>query len=187
MDALEVDRAHMVGRSMGGYIAQEIAIRHPARVNRLVLESTAPVSSTRNKLLFSHLLKLREQGLGISDLFKNFLFWMNPPHIMNDQKVFEQTIEKILSDPYLQSLEGFRNQVKAILEHDTLEQLNLIQSPTLVVCGKEDILITNKEAEALTASIPNAKINIIDGSGHDIHDDQAERFNQVVLEFLEGA
>ncbi len=186
MDALKVDRAHLVGRSMGGYIAQQMAISHPARVNRLVLESTAPVSSTRNKLLLSHLLQLREQGLALSDLFKDFLFWMNPPLVMDDPEVFEQTIKEILSDPYLQSLEGFRNQVQAILEHDTRDQLHRIQSPTLVVCGKEDILITNREAEALIRGIPNSKIIIIEGSGHDIHADQAERFNQEVVEFLKG-
>lgn len=186
MDALQVDRAHLVGRSMGGYIAQQVAISHPARVNRLVLESTAPVSSTRNNLLLSHLLQLREQGLGMRELLKNFLFWMNPPLVINDPKAFEQTIEEILSDPYFQSLEGFRNQVNAILEYDARKHLNRIQSPTLVVCGKEDILITNNQAEALILGIPNAKIIIIDGSGHDIHADQAERFNEVVLAFLKG-
>jgi len=62
MDHLGIAGADVLGRSMGGYIAQEVALRHPSRVRRLILESTAPVSSERNNMLFEYLLRLMEGG-----------------------------------------------------------------------------------------------------------------------------
>ncbi|NQU18832.1 alpha/beta fold hydrolase, partial [bacterium] len=64
IDTLGIERADILGHSMGGYIAQEVAIKHPQRVNKLILASVSAFTSQRNKLLFADLLCLLEGNLG---------------------------------------------------------------------------------------------------------------------------
>jgi len=184
LDHLKINAAHILGRSMGGYIAQEIAINYPTRVNKLILEATAPVTSMRNNLLFEHFINLKQMGLDDRIVIKEFLFWENSSLLINNEKLLTETIEAIVADPYAQSKEGFKNQIKAIKDHDTRDRLANITAPTLVISGLDDILITPKDSQALVSGINNAEWEGIEGAGHGIHSDQALRFNQTVLDFL---
>jgi len=184
MDELGIFRADMVGRSMGGYIAQEVALRHPRRVRRMILESTAPVSSIRNNMLFEHLLHLMEEGHGQRSVLTMFFLWDNSPSLMNDPVLLDQAVKETMADPYAQKTEGFRNQVKAIRAHDTRGRLSRISAPCLIIGGAQDLLIPMEEQKALVEGIPDARWLCLQGSGHGVHADQAEGFNSAVLDFL---
>ncbi|MBW1783463.1 MAG: alpha/beta fold hydrolase [Deltaproteobacteria bacterium] len=184
MDKLGISRADILGRSMGGYIAQEVAIRHPSRVRRLILESTAPVSSVRNIMLFEHLLSLMERDHDQRAVLAMFFLWENSPSLMADPELFAEALEDTMADPHAQPLEGFRHQVEAIRTHDTRGRLDRISAPCLIIGGAQDLLIPVEEQKDLVESIPDTRWVCLQGAGHGVHADQAERFNNAVLDFL---
>jgi len=184
MDKLGLSSADILGRSMGGYIAQEVALRHPSRVRRVIMESTAPVSSVRNIMLFEHLLSLMEGGHDQRAVVAMFFLWENSPILTADQVLFDQALEEALADPHAQTLQGFKNQIQAIRTHDTRGRLNRISAPCLVIGGAQDLLIPVEEQKALLEGIPDAQWLCLHGAGHGVHADEAEGFNNAVLEFL---
>ena len=184
MDDLGVSSADILGRSMGGYIAQEVALRHSSRVRRIILESTAPVSSVRNNMLFEHLLFLMEGGHDQRAVVAMFFLWENSPILTADPVLFAQALEQAMADPHAQTLQGFKNQVQAIQSHDTRGRLDQISASCLVIAGAQDLLIPVEEQKTLLEGIPDARWLCLQGSGHGVHADQAERFNTAVLDFL---
>ena len=76
LEHLKIDKANILGHSMGGYIAQEIAINYPEKVNDLILESTASYTSERNKELFDNLIRMLEENIPYSIFLKEFMNWL---------------------------------------------------------------------------------------------------------------
>ncbi len=184
LDHLCIQSAHIIGHSMGGYIAQEFAINYPERVNKLVLESTAPLSSTRNDLLFQNFLKLRQEGMDLEPWLWTWLFWLFAPQRFEDKEFINQYIKNTLKYPYPQSIAGFKGQIEAISKFYTRDRLGKIQAKTLVIEGKEDILILPREAEMLIKGIPKSSMLYIEDTAHFIHAEKPKAFNRAVLEFL---
>lgn len=184
LDHLQISSAHILGRSMGGYIAQEIAINHPSYVNKLILSVSIPVSSISKNLLFDHFLNLKDPSFDQRLFWKELIFWENSPLLLKDAETLEEAVTGCLANPYMQSYEGFKNQIRAIQEHNSEDRLQLIKSPTLVVTGEQDLLTPPKETQALANKISNARWECLPKAGHAVHDDQAKLFNELVLEFL---
>ena len=89
-----------------------------------------------------------------------------------------------MTDPHAQTIQGFKNQVQAIRSYDTRERLDQISAPCLVIAGAQDVLIPEEEQKTLLEDIPDTRWLCLQGSGHGVHADQAERFNNAVLDFL---
>ncbi len=184
LDRLDIPRAHVLGRSMGGFIALHLALRHPQRVDRLILESTAPVCSMRCALIFDILVGLPEQGADAKTVMQSLFLWDNSQLLINDPSLFDQAVDETLADPHLQTLEGFQNQTLALKGHDVRDRLKNIAAPCLVITGNQDILIFPKEQKQLVDTIPGAQWLCLEGSGHGPHADRTESFNQAVLDFI---
>lgn len=184
LDYLGFPKAHVLGRSMGGFIAQHLALRHPGRVDRLVLTSTAPACSMRCGMIFDIMLELLQGGADPRPVMRNLFLWDNSQLLVNDAAIFEQAVEQSLAEPYPQSLEGLRNQTAALKGHDVRGRLKDIAAPCLVITGNQDILVFPWEQQALAEEIPGAQWLRLDRSGHGVHADRAEDFNRAVLDFL---
>lgn len=171
MDTLAVDQATMVGHSMGGAIAQYLALEHPARVAGLVLVG----SGARLRVLPSLLDRmLVDFPASVDDL----LGWAFGPH----------------ADPELVRLghEEWMNNDPAVVHgdfsacdvFDVMGRLGEIRCPTLVVCGEEDSLTPPKYARYLRDSIPGAVLVLIPGAGHMVMLEQPESVTRAITEFL---
>lgn len=90
----------------------------------------------------------------------------------------------MLSNPYTQTDQGYTRQFAACTEHDTREHIGNITAPTLVLVGKEDMLLPVKMSEELAAGIPNAELVVLEGGGHGFLIEIADRFNLTVMDFL---
>lgn len=182
---LGIKRCHVVGHSMGGYIAQELAIRRPDLVDKLVLEATAPVSSKRNIELFKDLLKRFEASGDSASLMRSWTYWLFSPGTFCRGNFIETFVKESSRYRYSQSPAGFRAQAGAIASFDASARIKNIRSATLVVIGADDILICPSESMKLVMGISGASFVTVRGAGHCVHVEEPAEFVSIVKEFLE--
>jgi len=184
MDSLGFRRAHILGISMGGMIAQEIALKHGRRVNGLILSCThcggkqaIPPDPAVIRDLSGSLFGGTEEAVqkALRCLFSERTIQQNPSVVQRYGKVSKRF------PPAHQTL---INQLKAIQGHDTWEDLVKLQNPALVIAGNEDVLVPPENSKILAERIPNARLQVIEGGGHQFLIEEPDAFNNAVLEFL---
>ena len=180
MKAAGVSSAHLMGASMGGMIAQELALRYPERVQALLL------GCTTGGTLGSKLPRMRRFPFGIGAA-KNFedREWLFSPMLYSDSTPKERIAEDIqirLRHP--QRRAGFLNQFAAILAWRCYHRLSAIQAPTLVMHGDEDRLVPMENGLRVARRIPHAQFVKVPGAGHVLSTDQPELVDDAVLGFL---
>jgi 3-oxoadipate enol-lactonase len=162
LDAAGVERAHVFGVSMGGMIAQELALGWPDRVERLVLgcthASTRAAVRPRREVSAAFAFETDDWGERMR-LLAPFAF---APDV--DPRLLAAFIEKKSRD--VQPDRGYRGQVAAVLAHDALDRLVWIDAPTMVITGDQDAVIPPENSEALCERIPRARLEVIDDAGH---------------------
>lgn len=187
LDALGIERAHVVGWSMGGMVAQELAIRHPERVDRLALIAT--FARAREPLVqwwveFGHWARVRNPER------RSFALWnvpwsYSPAFFRNPQGVVD-AIEAAMTEPDPVPPEIYLAQGNACIETDTLDRLASIRSETLVLVGAEDILTPVYYAEEIAARVPRAALHVLPHGGHASPIEFAAEVNDLLLSFLGG-
>jgi 3-oxoadipate enol-lactonase len=190
MDFLGIEKAHLVGMSMGGMIAQEIAIDHPQRLDKLVLCSTSAGGQPFQELWFDLIeasnpgWNRSESDLAEVDLRK--LIGAGTPRLFN--RPFNRLVIATLASLMLRlRMTGVPvGQLEAMMSHDALDRLDKIQAPTLILAGSKDELMPPHSGETLASHIRSAKLVIIEGGAHAWQGDMPGRFNREVLSFLKG-
>jgi 3-oxoadipate enol-lactonase len=184
LDAEGVDRAHVMGASMGGVIAQMLAVRHPDRVRSLVLACTSCRHHEWRRELFAEWAEaVTERGMGA--LGGDGLVWLVGPRLQRRFGLWINLLARIL----LQGTpENFVAQVHAILDaSDELRfELSVIDVPTLVITGSQDLLTPLGDAEELAELIPGARLQELRGAAHGLMVEQPNSYNRAVLGFLDG-
>ncbi len=184
MDALGIARAHVCGASMGGMIAQELALRHPPRVRTLQLHCTAAAIDAYGRFLIDTLLAVKARG-DREENVRAIMPWILCRKTMAERPDFVRFwIDRALSYPYPIGLEGLSRQADAIRGHDTVARLGDIRMPTLITTGIEDILVPPPSSRDLHARIPGSELVTLEDAGHLHFIEQAERFTEVCLGFL---
>jgi pimeloyl-ACP methyl ester carboxylesterase len=184
LDHFKVGRAHVLGHSLGGFIAQELAIRYPERVDRLVLSSTAAVSSGRNNELFLKFYRDLAQGGDLEAWLREWTRWLFSPSVLSRESFVAALVKRGIRDRYRQQLPGFKGQIDAVASFDARGRLGGIKARTLVLEGGEDVLILPEEAEALSKMIPGSVYRCIPAVAHSIHMEEREVFVNIVHGFL---
>jgi len=191
LDALDVPRAHIFGISMGGMIAQELALEHPERVTSLVLGCTSPggAKAAGAAQLHAEITTFRETvGDDGPDLawFAEFLrrLWTREALAKSDPRLQDFVFSIIRFPP---APHGMRRQAEAIARHDTYDRLHRIAVPTLITSGAEDTLIDPENSELLAQLIPGAELHIFEGLRHAFHLERPDLVNAVIIEFIERA
>jgi len=181
LDDAGIDRAHILSISMGGAIAQHIALKAPERVRSLVLASTWCSKNPYTQRMSEIGKMLTEHG-GAEAVTKASMLWLFTPKFILDRDAFVQQIEEMALQ-FATHPEVFDRQVDALLEHDVRDRLGMLDVPTLVMCGRRDILVPPELSEELAAAIPGAQLRLIDG-GHAYNMEEFHAFNETILEFL---
>ena len=184
LDAEGLARAHVLGVSLGGYIAQEIALSHAPRVDRLVLCSTSCAGPNQHPMpaagveAFGRFPGMdREAGLRL--MVENSLgarAVRERPELVDE--VYAYRLE--CAPP----LEAWRAQLDAALAFDSFERLPEIVAPTLVLHGTADTVIDARNGELLAERIPDARLHLEPDRGHLLVREEAELVARVVLDFL---
>lgn len=183
LDRYQVERAHIVGHSMGTAIAQTLARLHPDRVNKMVLAAPFPHLNARGKLAVeSWVMGLRENVS--RELFGRALFpWLFTEQFLAQEGVFDLCLEGFKSHPYPLTAQGLQRQWEALKSFDSTSWLSRVEAPTLLLAGSQDILTPPVQAETMHRLMPNAKLKLLD-AGHSALVERAEEFNQALTSFL---
>lgn len=184
LDHLHIKKCHVIGHSMGGYIAQEMAIHHPERIGKLVLEATATNTSTRNVMLFSDFLRRFEKDNDKAALMGLWAYWSFSRKTFNKENYIATFIRNASHYPYLQSAEGFRSQIDACASFNSKSRLNKIRNKTLVIIGTDDIIIPPPESMKLAEGIKGSVCVKIKDAGHCVHVESPGEFTGKVAQFL---
>jgi 3-oxoadipate enol-lactonase len=181
---LGVERAHVCGASMGGMIAQELALRHPARVRTLQLHCTLARPDAYGSHLVETLLRVRARE-DREEWARAMLPWIICRKTVSERPEFVQLmLQRALDNPYPTSYVGLKRQAEAIGAHDTLERLGAIRIPTLVTVGTEDLLVPPTFSREIHAQLPEASLVLVPDAGHVHFLEQPQAFNDAMLGFL---
>ncbi len=185
LDAAGCGSAHVVGASMGGAVAQLLAVRHPERVRSLVLACTAcRHHDWRRQLLAEWADVATEQGM--SELARQAMRWLVGPRSL---RRFWPALGALGPLALRVPPHAFAAQVRAILDTDdqTRFALPTLRIPALVIVGNQDILTPRGDSEELAELIPGAELAVIAGAAHGLMVEHATTFNAIVLDFLRRA
>lgn len=186
LDALGIERAHVLGISMGGMIAQEFAIRHPDRLDRLIMTGTgaAPARVKFDPVATWDFVKSQNDDGAV--FAAQQLSWLFSDDFLRNHEAVDQTLEMLAANEHPLDAGAFHRQAKAYLQHDALDRLDQIAAPTLVVAGERDRLTPPWTCREVAAGIPDARFRLIDGPGssHVLPLERPEEFNALVLGFL---
>jgi len=185
LDHLQIEKTYVVGISMGGMIAQQFATMYPHRVSALVLGCTHCGKSRRIAPSREVLDRLSaNEGLTPEEIVeKNIPLLFGEKCRKNHPEIVDEYRENTLSAP-LQPLEAFQAQIAAINRFDVCGMLHKITCPTLIITGKDDILVPPQNSRVLAELIPSSRLVELDDVGHAIHLEATSDFNNLILEFL---
>ena len=183
LDYLSIPSAHVYGVSMGGMIAQELALRHPQKVRTLALGATSPCPAA-----FPPPQQIARELVEASRLPAEQAFEMTSYHGYRDayfqanreELWMRAKAEKALQPPP----EAWDRQYGAAVRHDTRSRLGEIKAPTLVITGEEDPLIVPENARYLAEHIPGTELVVLKGARHAFNVEFEEESNLIVLDFI---
>ena len=184
MEALGIPKAHVLGISMGGMVAQELALNHPEKVDRLVLCSTncggsKSIPPTQEALAILARIAGASSAEEVARMTVPLCFTQE---FMDENKEeIAHWTRQILKAPT--SRVTYFQQVGAIGAFDAYERLPGIKLPTLVLHGKRDILVPPENGSILAEAIPNARLVYLEHSAHGLSEDM-DRVLQALTEFL---
>jgi pimeloyl-ACP methyl ester carboxylesterase len=180
--SLGIERAHVVGASMGGVIAQQIAVRHPEVVRSLVLHCPWwRADPYTQALLRSWQSYARATGMG--ELARQIWLWVFTPSFYDTRSSFFAELEQ--QEP-VQSVEQFCEQADACIGHEPLEGLRDVRAPTLITVGDRDILTPPEHSRAIHERIPGSLLHVWPEMGHAPFWEIPEDFNALNVEWLEA-
>ncbi len=182
LDHAGIDSAHVMGASMGGVLAQIIAVRHPERVRSLLLACTACRHLPWRRELLEDWAALA-QAQGMRAFARANLRWLvGPRSLRRFWPAFGVLTPLAVSAP----THSFVSQVHAILDMDDELRMLLptVTAPTLVLVGSQDILTPQADAEEIVELVPDAELAVVQGGAHGFMVEQASTFNRLVVDFL---
>ena len=183
-DELGLDDFHLLGISMGGAIAQEVALAAPERVRTLTLAMSWPGDGhwgrVRGRLMANAAMRTpREEHI------EQLMLVCLSQEAFEDPERIAYFRTMVLDNPYPQSLEAFARQVQAVGNHEARERLGELEMPTHVIGAERDLMIPVWKARELAELIPGARFTMLERGTHAVNMEQAEEFNRVVLAFLD--
>lgn len=183
VDELGLIHPHILGQSMGGYIAQIIANKYPNILDKLVILNSAAKLNVRTHKVLESILNLRKANIEFDLFIDAALPWFFSSHYLLEPTNIKAFKEVLLNDPFPQSVADQERQFYALLPFDSREWIHKISSPTLVISAEEDIIALPQESKNLAYGIPKAKFFMIPGA-HSSPVEQFDLVNEIVMQFL---
>jgi 3-oxoadipate enol-lactonase len=186
-DELELERFHLLGFSMGGAVAQDVALEVPSRVRSLTLCVSYGASGAwareRARLTAQSSPQKSDEELA-GELMLLTLSEATYEELDGELEAMRRIV---LSYPHRQRREGFLRQYEASARHEARERLPALRMPAHVIGAEQDAWVPVWKSRELAALIPGARLSIISGAAHAVHLERTREFNDLVLDFLGSA
>lgn len=184
MDVLGMERAHILGVSMGGYIAQELAINHPEKIDRLIIGCSG-CGGERAVLMSAERMERFMANKGLTPeqiLRKDMDIFFSDAFVRDNPRFIEDFVE--ISMRHYQPAHAFFRQWDACQRHDTADRLGIIRAPTLLMTGDDDPLVPPENSRILKELIPHASLVTFPGRRHCFFIEVADEFNRRAMDFF---
>jgi pimeloyl-ACP methyl ester carboxylesterase len=182
-DHLDIPDFHLVGVSMGGAIAQHVALRAPERVRTLTL-GVSWAGSGAYAVEKTRLWALEAERFTREEFIDSLM-------LINFSEAFYENAEGVafvrqtmLAYPYHQEPAAFRRQAEASARHDLRGRLDALAMPVHVIAGDHDIVLPRWKSEELAAEIPGSRLTVVPKAPHGLNIERAQEFNDAVLGFI---
>ncbi len=185
-EQLRLGPAHVVGVSMGGMIAQEMALAAPDRVASLVLVNTLAAADDWFRATLDLFKLIRQQGPDTAAFFSRLLPWWVSHEFFQDSGRTSWLMWLLSQNPYAQKIDGFMRQLEAVATHSTSARLGSIRCPVLILSGVDDHIMPPRFALELKKLIPHAVLQQVSGVGHALPVENPVLFNSSLTQFLNG-
>lgn len=196
MFAVGVERATLVGHSMGGQVVMELALCHPERVERLVLAAPAGIETFTpgaGRFMKDYWTEARALDAGEEQTRANFSTQVFNRMDEGAERLLQERVRVGLSARFAGTSVAVSRSIAGMIDFPVGERARAISAPTLIVFGADDRMIPNPVftggtprniAERAKAWIPGSTLVVIDGAGHTVHHDAPRTFNAALSEFL---
>jgi len=187
LDHLRVKQVFVMGLSMGGMIAQELAILAPERVRAIILGCTHCGGNARISPP-PHALQTLTNNAGLDQkqiIEKNLPLFFSEECLKTRPEVISAYIEAQLEAP-MQPEHAFHAQLAAIRTFDSSDRLSQLMLPTLITTGSKDILVPRENAYILHERIPHSRVVEIPAAGHAIHVESCSALNALAHDFFQN-
>jgi 3-oxoadipate enol-lactonase len=180
LDALDIERVHWVGLSMGGMIGQGLALSHPDRLESLVLADTAAIIPDEAQPVWQERLDaVRNEGMqAVAE--STLERWFTPNYLKQNLPEVDQIRQQILDTP----VAGYVGCSEAIRKLTYLDQLGAIQVPTMIMVGADDPGTPVAASEAMHARIKGSNLVVIPAAAHLSNIEQKKVFNKNLMAHL---
>ena len=181
-DHLGLDSFHLLGLSLGGAIAQEIAFAAPERIRTLTLAVTYGWTGGFGEQR-SAVLRRIVAGMSREEFIDFVMMLVYSDRVFDNPAFADAARTAMLENPNPQSTEAWVRQLEAGGRHDARDRLGSLSMPVHVIGARRDIMVPPFRAEDIAEAIPGARHTVID-SGHLVNVEAAEEFNELVLDFI---
>ena len=182
-DALGHDSFHLLGMSMGGAIAQEMALAAPDRLHTLTLAVTFASGGAWART-FSRVWGSRVRRVTREEHVDELMLLTLSEEFFENAEAVTWLRGVILENPNPQPPEAFARQLRASAGHDTRDRLGSLSLPVHVIGAEHDILVPVWKSREVASLIPGAELTVIEGSPHGANLERAEEFNRAILDFI---
>lgn len=184
IDQLSLHKPHLLGHSMGGAIAQTIALHYPERIAKVILAQTFIKITALSRAVLNTILHLRQQGVSLRLQAEVIMPWLFSNAFMNNPDLCHFFVDEVERQSSLLTLQGLEQQLKALIEFDSSTWHSQITSPTLICAAEEDLLAPLAQSQLLNRGIKHSRLHIFKDIGHMALIEKPEEFCKEILGFL---
>lgn len=183
MNALKIEKANILGFSMGGCIALQFSLNHPERLLKLIVAVSYAVMPVQSRLFLDAVLAVYKNGASTKQMFDLVCPWLFSRQFLSDP-ANKPALRYDENDVNPQPLFAWKNQYLATTDYNITKEVSAIETPTLIMAGEEDRLSPVEDAILLHKAISCSELITFQGAGHLINYENPDLFHKLAIDFI---